>query len=197
MASAFANASTDRSPGTAWRWNALSPTRLKAGQGKRLEHGFTLLEILLAIALMGLLAAVLVTGSVNLLSEKPATPEAVFWQAVQQSRALALTIEREVRLSFDPKLQAFVLDDGASPQTLPVPAVRELTVDFLSAQAGLSSVLIGGELVDTKTVSAVTFYPDGTCSPFRAQFRSGGAARVLSIDPWTCAQVLPRVEGTP
>ncbi len=159
--------------------------------------GFTLLEILLAIALMGLLAAVLVTGSVNLLSDKPATPEAVFWQAVQQSRTAALTAEREVRLSFDPKQQAFVLDDGAAPLALPVPVVRELTVDFLSAQPGQSSVLIGGELVDTKTVPAVTFYPDGTCSPFRAQFRAGGAAKVLSIDPWTCAQVLPRVEANP
>ena len=75
--------------------------------------------------------------------------------------------------------------------------MRELTVDFLSAQPGQSSVLIGGELVDTKTVPAVTFYPDGTCSPFRAQFRAGGAAKVLSIDPWTCAQVLPKVEAMP
>jgi prepilin-type N-terminal cleavage/methylation domain-containing protein len=162
-----------------------------------LEPAFTLLEILLAIALMGLLAAVLVTGSVNLLSDKPATPEAVFWQAVRQSRTAALTAEREVRLSFDPRQLAFVLDDGASPLALPVPTVRELTVDFLSAQPGQSSVLIGGELVDTKTMPAATFYPDGTCSAFRVQFRAGGAAHVLSIDPWTCAQVLPRVEANP
>ena len=169
-----------------------------AGHGPHHDsRAFTLLEILLAIALMGLLAAVLVTGGANLLSDKPATPEAVFWKAVQQSRASALTVEHEVRLSYDSKNQAFVLDDGSSPLTLPVPAVRELTVDFLAAAPGQSSVLIGGELVDTKTVPAVTFYPDGTCSPFRAQFRSGGAARVLSIDPWTCAQVLPRADATP
>ena len=188
-------------------WNALPLTRLKAGQGKRVGgnslhlgnggRGFTLLEILLALALMGLLAAVLVTGGVNLLSEKPATPEAVFWKAVQQSRAAALTVEREVRLSYDSKNQAFVLDDGAAPQVLTVPATRELTVDFLSAAPGASSVLIGGELVDTKTIPAVSFYPDGTCSPFRAQFRAGGAAHILNIDPWTCAQVLPRVEASP
>jgi len=186
------------------RWNALPSTRFRALQGKRvvgntlhLARAFTLLEILLAIALMGLLAAVLVTGGVNLLSDKPATPEAVFWKAVQQSRASALTVEHEVRLSYDSKNQAFVVDDGVTPQVLAVPPARELTVDFLSAAAGGSSVLIGGELVDTQTIPAVTFYPDGTCSPFRAQFRSGGAARMLNIDPWTCAQVLPRGEGTP
>lgn len=162
-----------------------------------LEPAFTLLEILLAIALMALLAAVLVTGGVNLLSEKPATPEAVFWKAVQQSRAAALTVEREVRLSYDAKEQAFVLNDGSTPQILAVPPTRELTVDFLAATPGQSSVLIGGELVDTKTVPAVTFYTDGTCSAFRVQFRSGGTARILNIDPWTCAQVLPKVEASP
>ena len=161
------------------------------------SRAFTLLEILLAIALMALLAGVLVTGGINLLSEKPATPEAVFWKAVQQSRTAALTVEREVRLSYDAKTMAFVFDDGAAAQSLPVPLTRELTVDFLSAQPGQSSILIGGELVDTQTLPAVTFYPDGTCTPFRAQFRAGGAAHVLNIDPWTCAPVLSRQESTP
>jgi general secretion pathway protein H len=158
---------------------------------------FTLLEILLAIALMGLIAAVLVTGGTEMLSDKPATPEAVFWKAVQRSRLAALSAEREVRLAYDPKTQAFVVDDGVTPQSLPVPVTKELTVDFLSAQPGQSSVLIGGELVDTKTIPAVSFYPDGTCAPFRAQFRTGGAAHVLAIDPWTCAPVLTRAEATP
>lgn len=164
------------------------------------ENAFTLLEILLAIALMGLLAAVLVTGSVNLLSEKPATPEAVFWKAVQQSRATSLTVEREVRLSFDAKDMAFVVDGGASPQKLAVPptATKDLTVDFLApSSSGQSSILVGGELVSTQTVPSVTFYPDGTCGAFRLQLRTGGAAHVLNIDPWTCAQVLPKPETTP
>jgi prepilin-type N-terminal cleavage/methylation domain-containing protein len=160
------------------------------------RHGFTLLEILLTLALIGLLAGVLVTGSANLLSDKPATPEEVFWKAVRQSRAAALTAEHEVRLSFDGKQQAFLLDDDRSPQALPVPPVRELTVDFLPpAAAGRSLVLIGGDLLDAQTVPFVTFYPDGTCSPFRVQFRAGGAAHVLNIDPWTCAPVLPPGEN--
>jgi len=149
----------------------------------------------LAIALIGLLAGVLITGSVNLLSDKPATPEDVFWKAVRQSRATALTAEREVRLSFDDKQKAFVLDDGSAPSVLAVPPAPGLTVDFLSPAAGRGAVLIGGDLVDTQTVSSVTFYPDGTCSPFRVQFRTGGAPHVLAIDPWTCAPVLPRLDN--
>jgi general secretion pathway protein H len=41
----------------------------------------------------------------------------------------------------------------------------------------------------------VIFYPDGTCSPFRIQFRSTSDAHVLSIDPWTCAQTLTPKES--
>jgi prepilin-type N-terminal cleavage/methylation domain-containing protein len=164
--------------------------RQGAGRGQKRDSsvrreagGFTLLEIMLALALIAL--------------DKPVSPEDVFWRAVQQARKSALTNERDVRLSFTAKDLAFVLDDGTASQSLPVPSSRDLTVNFLSAQAGGASVLIGGEVVDAQTIPFVTFYVDGTCSPFRVQFRGTGAARILAIDPWTCAKVLPRVEGTP
>jgi Tfp pilus assembly protein FimT len=159
---------------------------------RRGTSAFTLLEILLAIGLMALLAGALVAGAIQLVGDKPATPVDVFWQAVLQSRQAALESEHEVRLSFDSKEKTFVLSDGATTKSLPVPASKDLTVDFLSAQAGGSTILIGGELVDTQTMPFVTFYPDGTCSAFRIQFRAGGAARILAIDPWTCAQVLAK-----
>lgn len=160
------------------------------------RKGFTLLEILLALALIALLAGVLISGSADLIGDKPTTPEEVFWKAVQRARSGALSGERDVRLSFDAKDKAFVLDDGVKPQTLPVPPMRDLTVDLLAAQGGNSSILIGGEVVDSKVIPYVTFYADGTCTPFRVQFRAGGPARVIGIDPWTCARVLPRPEGS-
>lgn len=152
---------------------------------------------MLALALVALLAGVLISGSVQLMGDKPSSPEDVFWQAVQQARKSALKNERDVRLSFTSKDLAFVLDDGTVSKSLPVPPSRDLTINFLGAQAGGASVLIGGEVVDAQTVPFVTFYADGTCTPFRVQFRGTGAARVLAIDPWTCAKVLPRGEGTP
>ncbi len=167
------------------------PTRETSAAAPR-SAAFTLLEILLALALMALLAGALVTGSAQLIGDKPATAEDVFWQAVLKSRQAALKSEQEVRLSFDPKEKAFVLDDGTVKQSLPVPPAQDLTVEFLSAQTGGSTILIGGTLVDTQTMPSVTFYPDGTCTACRVQFRAGGSARILAIDPWTCAQVLAR-----
>jgi general secretion pathway protein H len=57
-------------------------------------------------------------------------------------------------------------------------------------------VLIGGTVVETEPLAAVTFYNDGTCTPFRVQLRANGAAHILSIDPWTCAPVLSKSDAS-
>ena len=37
----------------------------------------------------------------------------------------------------------------------------------------------------------ITFYPDGTCTPFRVQMKTGNnSPRIVAIDPWTCAPML-------
>lgn len=159
--------------------------------------GFTLLEILLAVALIGLLAAVLVTTSWHLIGDRAQTPEDVFWQATREARKLALESGREVRLTYDEREKSLSATDGTAVKTLPLPPQRDLAVDFLPARQGkLTSVLIGGQLVDLNRLTGVSFYADGTCMPFRVQIRAGGPARVLAIDPWTCAPVLTGEDGS-
>lgn len=152
--------------------------------------GFTLIEILLAVALIGLLAAAMVSVGTNVADGRPRSAHDVFWEAARTARRTALKSEAEVRLSFDQKEKAFVVGGAGDPQKFPVPQVRDLTVDLLQAQTTGGSILIGGQLVDTQTLSAVSFYPDGTCTPFRIQFRTTGPAHIESIDPWTCAPIL-------
>ncbi len=153
--------------------------------------GFTLLEILMALALLALLAVATVSISANLVGNTPVTPKDVFWKALNDARHEALTSQQEVRLSFDDKAKAFVVQNGTASQTFPVTGANDkLTVGFLPAQKTNSSVLIGGELMETDALPFVTFYADGTCSPFRAQFRSSGPAQLITIDPWTCSEVL-------
>lgn len=152
--------------------------------------GFTILEILLVLALIGLLAGVLIGGSVRLLATRPVTVEGAFWETVSEVRKEALLNQREVRLRYDEKTRSLISISSAGERTFPLPS-GEVQIDFLgpvSRSAGL--VLIGGLLVETKTLPFVTFFDDGTCSPFRLQIRTGGPARILSIDPWTCAEVL-------
>ena len=182
-------------------WKNIATRRVVAASalcrvGRR-SSAFTLLEILLAVALIGILSAAMVSIAPRLTSDKSQTPQEIFWEAARTARRAALKTETEVRLSFDSKEKAFVIEGGEGVQKFAVPETRDLTIDLLQAQpTSGGSVLIGGQLVDTQTLPAVLFYPDGTCTPFRVQFRTTGPARILSIDPWTCALVLPADKKT-
>ncbi|MBI5769865.1 MAG: prepilin-type N-terminal cleavage/methylation domain-containing protein [Verrucomicrobia bacterium] len=180
----------------------------------RASTGFTLLEILLAIAIIALIGTVLIGGGANLLAEKPATVDEVFDKAVQEARKLALKSGQDVRLAFKRDLDSrrFTLIDSAAPSVavdafaavpdpnagvlaeFPVPNAGDLEVTFLSTQKGGNMILVGGVAVETTTVPYATFYPDGTCSPFRAQFMRNGATHITAIDPWTCARMLKPVD---
>ena len=166
------------------------PVSVSRSPGAR--AGFTLLEVLVVIALIALLTGVLVVGTSRLLGDRPKSPAELFWLAAAAARKDALLQNQSVRLSLDPKTAEFVLAAATAETRLPfVPkAISEL--DFLPPKAtGLgSAMLIAGELVETRTQPFVTFYGDGTCSPFRVQLRSPAQTRVLEIDPWTCAPML-------
>jgi hypothetical protein len=180
----------------------------KAGRGKARapRAAFTLLEILLSLALIALIIGATVSISANLIGNTPLTADDVFWKALTETRKQALTLQHDVRMGFDNKAKVFVVGDNvgaqtsagvsvqtsgdAGTQTFPVPFADKLTVDFLPSGKSNSNVLIGGELMETQSLPFVTFYSDGTCTPFRVQFHSSGAARIIAIDPWTCAEVL-------
>lgn len=159
----------------------------------RVRAGFTLLEVLIVIALIGLLSAVLVGGSVALLRDNPATADEEFKAIVMKCRRLAVTGMAEVRLSFDAKNRTYLLARNANVEKQVSGQAGDLQVEFLPASTG-SSVLIGGSMAETDVLTHVVFYPDGACSPFRVQLRTGGPARILRFDPWTCAEIM---EGTP
>lgn len=171
--------------------------------------GFTLLEILLALAVIGLLAAVLIGGSARLLAGREATPDEVFWDAVRTTRKYALDRDHQFQLSWDDKAKDFTITDGEAAnadgtpiviQTIPVPNLPpEFGATFVPANTTASEELVAGVLTATQSMAFVTFYEDGTCVPFRVQLHSSLGSHFLSIDPWTCAQVLTPLnpDGTP
>jgi prepilin-type N-terminal cleavage/methylation domain-containing protein len=154
--------------------------------------GFTLLEVLITIALIALLTGVLVVGTSRLLGDRPKTADELFWLAVGAARKDALQHNRDVRLTLDAKTHQFVaLSEGVETRH-PFVAKEINELDFLAPKSvnASSSILVGGQLIETQTLPFVMFYGDGTCSPFRVQLKSRNGTRVLEIDPWTCAQVL-------
>jgi prepilin-type N-terminal cleavage/methylation domain-containing protein len=160
------------------------------GPARAGARGFTLLEILVTLALIALLTSVLIVGSTRVLNGQPASPEDVLLKAVSETRKFAVESNSDVRLSFDPKGRAFAASNDETSRSYPLKTPGDVGFDFLSTQKGGSAILVGGVLVETQPLSYVTFYPDGTCSPFRVQVRTEGAANVIGIDPWTCAPML-------
>jgi general secretion pathway protein H len=158
--------------------------------------GFTLIEILLVLALIALFAWIFVGGSSAMLSGRAASLDDQFWAACAASRKEALEDGQSVLLTFDAKVRGFVLNEAGRLTTIPATGPDDLVIDFHPAQsASASLVLVGGTLVETQPIPAVTFYSDGTCMPFRAQIRAGGGAHILSVDPWTCAPVLSKSDA--
>lgn len=171
--------------------------------------GFTLLEILLSIALIALLGGLFVGGSSRLLAPEPTTPRAVFWKAVQEARKTALRAEHEIRLKFDAEKKHFYLVDGVAPtsvsedgftreerplKTFPISpeTAQDLTVEFLGGSGrGANTILVGGMLLESRPVPHVPFYGDGTCRAFRVQFARLGSVSTVTVDPWTCAELPP------
>jgi prepilin-type N-terminal cleavage/methylation domain-containing protein len=161
----------------------------------RRPRAFTILEVLLALALLGLLATLLVGGAGRLLEGRGRSAEEVFWKAATEARRYALLRGEDVRLVYDSETKVFSASTREGTQRFPVPVAGELLIEFLAAgTSGGPTVLIGGSLVETQPLPFVTFYADGTCSSFRVQLRNRRAAepRYLQIDPWTCAPVLNR-----
>jgi general secretion pathway protein H len=160
--------------------------------------GFTLIEILLTLALVALLSWVFIGGSTALLAGPGLSPDEQFWKACGEARKEALERQKDVLLSFDPKQHGFVLSDGTDSRVLRLMAPEDTEVDFHPADSdSSSSTLVGGTLVDSTPLSSATFYSDGTCTPFRAQLRTASGAHLLSVDPWTCAPVIGATDATP
>jgi hypothetical protein len=177
------NAMGTASPPGAWR-------------PKRATAAFTVLEILLSIAILGLVAGVLIGGSAALLSTKPVSVDEVFWAAVQEARKDALNHDREVRLRYysdRDRGTGFEVVDGSEVQPFPIHpsvATSDLLVDFVVPQKGGNTIMIAGVVLETAKIPHATFYPDGTCTPFRMQVGRTTGSYTVSVDPWTCAPVL-------
>lgn len=168
--------------------------------GKRSSGGFTILEILLVLFLIAMVGTIFVVNIDSLLrDQEEATVEKAFWNASREARLQALFKRSPVSLAYDAENDVFNLaHSGAVIDSFPAAGVtrtgEEITVEFVQQRASTEMVLLRGELVDTRPIDQVVFYPDGSCTSFWVQLNYGSDSRQIRIDPWTGAEMLPQEE---
>lgn len=151
--------------------------------------GFTLVEVILVLAVVVLVGTLLIPGASSMLRQMSGEePEQIFWDSVIAAREQALTGNHTVELRFDKEKHQLQWSDLAGMQRKELP--EGVSLQFLQQLAG-SSILLGGQLVETQEVPVMRFYADGTCDAVRVQIqRKDSPPATLAIDPWTCAPVL-------
>ncbi len=159
------------------------------------RRAFTLVEILLVLALLALLATLLIPGLNSMLAAmNDRGPEQQLSEALLAAREEALETGRTVDLHFDSEKRQLVWGAAGRSETLPVGTA----VEFLPVETG-ALVLLGGELTETAPpVARVRFFSDGTCDSVRLRVREPAPARprLFIVDPWTCAVSAAPQKGT-
>lgn len=149
------------------------------------QRGFTLVEVLMVMALMALITGVLMVASTNLMSPSARNdPEEALLAALQKVRREA--VERNTTFEIQVSENGTVLTWGEdSSQTVTLPLSETIQAKLLAPES-LGAVLIGGQ-AEEKLLEHFKVYPDGTCDLIRLDVRRDGARRVFAIDPMTCA----------
>ena len=160
-------------------------------KSRRDRRGFTLIEILLVLALMTLLVSLFIAGASDFFRAQEKTMKDVFWESVQAARLQAVEGDRTIEMSYDEKKHQLRWGTGETAGSVAWPGK---SLEFLPVEKR-DFVLIGGQMKETGKVVAVKFYADGCVENFRAQLsEADGKDSYLEIDQWTCA---PIVRKTP
>lgn len=162
------------------------------------QRGFTLIEMLLVLALIGVFATLFVLNAESLVSQSATQAvEAKFWEAVRAARSEAIVHRRAQAVSFDEKAAAFVVENVQTGARQDFVIKRDdwapdtaLEVAFKKRVGAGKHTMVAGELVTLREVPEVRFFPDGACMPFVAVLNVGAVEREIEIDPWTGAELL-------
>jgi prepilin-type N-terminal cleavage/methylation domain-containing protein len=151
------------------------------------RRAFTLLEVIVAIALLGMMSMLFITGGSEMFRARERTMEDVFWDAVQAARLQAVQGDTTVTMRFEEKSRRLLWGPpSGEPHGVDWPG-RNL--EFLPLESR-DTILLGGQLVGVGRIEAVRFHADGTTDRYRVQLTDAtGRVSRLELDPWTTAPV--------
>lgn len=158
--------------------------------------GFTILEVLLVLVIAVAITGLFVANIDSLFRERDeVSVEAAFWETSREARLHAQLTRRPVTVRYDSEEGGFVMESrGEVVRSFPASAETydgaPIAVEFVQERPRTELVLVRGQLIDTRPIEQVVYYPDGTCTQFWVEFAVGNDRRQIRIDPWTGAQML-------
>lgn len=166
------------------------------------RQAFTLIEMMLTIALIALLSSLFIWNIDSLLKQgELESLQNELWGAVERAKQSAVFSRQPHVVRFDEELQAFIVSAGSEQITFEVDTDGfsegvEIAVAFNETLPKDGYRLVRGELVTQREIESVTFYPDGTCTPFSVDLRIGEYESAFQIDPWTgCQLTMPEEDS--
>ena len=142
--------------------------------------GFTLLETLLALAIVGLVLAVAVPALVVTPGAGLRAAAELVATGLRQARVTAVREQRPVALLLDVEAHALRVEGRQRVRTLP----REVTLELHTAQ---------GEIVDAR-LGGIRFYPDGSSTGGRVTLKREGLRTDVDVE-WLTGRVRIREAG--
>ncbi|HAT60746.1 MAG TPA: hypothetical protein DCS60_08260 [Opitutae bacterium] len=159
------------------------------------RRAFTLIELMLTMALIALLSSLFIWNINALL--KQGELEALqneLWGVVEKAKQAAVFSRQPHKVRFDEKLKSFMVSSGEEEIAYQVDTSGfgeevEIEVFFKMILPKDGYRLVRGELVTYREIESVTFFPDGTCTPFSVDLKIGEYKSGYQIDPWTGSQL--------
>ena len=143
-------------------------------------HGFTLLETLVALALVAVLLAVAVPALVVPKGVELRAAADLVATGLRQARLAAIREQRPVALLMDVEARALQVEGGRRIRTLP----RGVQLDLFTAQ---------GEVLDTR-LGGIRFFPDGSSTGGRVTLARDGLRTEVNVE-WLTGRIRVREDG--
>ena len=154
-------------------------------------NGFTLIELMMVVAIIGLIMATGVPAILSVTREAPmrrAVNDVV--EICSRARAQAILQEQTVTVVFHPRLRQVALSGGADASMPAAPATRLGRASVNSAEFDPSVVIEGlginnFDYTDSDGEARVRFFANGTSDEMTLVLSSGGEYRKITLEVTT------------